>query len=68
MLGTRKKAAPWNGTRQAEIVAAIGRGLITSEEACQRYGLSPDEIAAWQRTLDSLGVRSRRKGRTLPVD
>ena len=68
MLDRTRKATPWNGTRQADIVAAIGRGLITAEEACERYGLSHDEIAAWQRTLSSLGVRSRRKGGALPKD
>lgn len=68
MLGKTRKMAPLNGTRQASIVAAIGRGTITADEARERYGLSPEEIAAWQRTLDSLGVRSRRKRRTEPMD
>lgn len=68
MLDRTRKAPPWNGTRQADIVAAIGSGQITAEEASERYGLSPDEIAAWQRTLDSLGLRSRRKRRALPTD
>lgn len=68
MLGRTRKTAPLNGTRQASIVAEIGRGTITTDEARERYGLSPEEIAAWQRTLDSLGVSSRRKRPAAPTD
>lgn len=57
---------PWSGARLAEIVAAIERGQISTEEARDRYGLGPEQIAAWQRTLNSLGRRPTRK-RTAPA-
>ena len=46
-----------SGLRKAEIVAALRSGVISNEEACEAYGLSPEEIAAWERALDSLKVR-----------
>lgn len=46
-----------SGLRKAEIVAALRSGVISNEEACDAYGLSTEEIAAWERALDSLKVR-----------
>ncbi|MGS1017285.1 DUF1153 domain-containing protein [Allosphingosinicella humi] len=59
-IATAKRQAPRkvSGLRKAEVVAALRSGLISSEEACEAYGLSPEEIAAWERALDSLKVRA----------
>jgi len=59
-IATAKCQAPRkiSGLRKAEVVAALRSGLISSEEACEAYGLSPEEIAAWERALDSLRVRA----------
>lgn len=51
----------WAGKHKAEVVAAVRDGLLTAEEAHECYGLTPEEVAVWQRTLDSLGVRGRRR-------
>jgi hypothetical protein len=59
-VATAKERPPrkTSGLRKAEVVAALRSGLISSEEACEAYGLSPEEIAAWERALDSLKVRA----------
>jgi hypothetical protein len=49
----------WIARRNAEEVAAVEGGLLTLDEACERYCLSLQEFAAWQR-----GGRTRRVGRT----
>jgi hypothetical protein len=46
----------WVVQRKAEVVAAIESGLLTVEEACQRYDLSLQELVAWQRSIDRAGL------------
>ena len=53
----------WSGAEKAEAVRALREGLITPGEAQERYGLTPEEIAVWERTLNSMGVRRRRTPR-----
>ena len=38
----------WVIRRKAEIVAAVRGGLLSFEEACDRYALTADEFLAWQ--------------------
>ena len=37
----------WVIRRKAEVVAAVRGGLMTKEEACQRYGISDEEFETW---------------------
>jgi hypothetical protein len=46
----------WVSRRKAEVVAAINGGLLSMDEACERYRLSIEELASWQRALDRAGV------------
>ena len=46
----------WVIRRKAEVVAAVSGGLLTLEEACERYGLSLEEFVAWQRAVDRSGM------------
>ncbi len=46
----------WVVRRKAEVVAAVTGGLLTLDEACQRYALSPEEFAGWQRAVDRSGM------------
>ena len=46
----------WVIRRKAEIVAAVQGGLLTCEEACNRYGLTAEEFGAWQASLDRYGL------------
>lgn len=53
----------WVSRRKAEVVAAIDGGLLTIDEACERYRLSLEELASWQRSLDRAGVPGLRATR-----
>jgi hypothetical protein len=46
----------WVVRRKAEVVAAVNGGLLSVDEACQRYGLSLEEFASWQRAVDRSGM------------
>jgi hypothetical protein len=46
----------WVGRRKAEVVAAVNGGLLSVDEACERYGLSLEEFAGWQRAVDRSGM------------
>ena len=46
----------WVIRRKAEVVAAVRAGLLSLEEACQRYTLSVEEFLSWQRLVDSHGL------------
>ncbi|HYE49305.1 MAG TPA: DUF1153 domain-containing protein [Azospirillaceae bacterium] len=53
----------WVMRRKAEVVAAVRGGLLTLEQACQRYSLSEEEFLSWQRLIDAHGVRALRTTR-----
>jgi hypothetical protein len=46
----------WVVRRKAEVVAAVNGGLLTIDEVCTRYSLSPEEFASWQRAIDRSGM------------
>jgi hypothetical protein len=46
----------WVVRRKAEVVAAVNGGLLSVDEVCQRYGLSMEEFAGWQRAIDRSGM------------
>jgi hypothetical protein len=50
----------WVAYRKAEIVLAVRGGLISLEEACRRYSLTPEEFNAWQENFARYGVRGLR--------
>jgi hypothetical protein len=50
----------WVIRRKAEVVAGVRAGLITLEEACERYTLSVEEFLSWQRLIDRHGLRGLR--------
>lgn len=50
--GTRR----WVVRRKAEVVAAVQGGLLTFDEVCDRYGLTMEEFAGWQRAVDRSGM------------
>jgi hypothetical protein len=53
----------WVIRRKAEVVAGVSSGLISFEEACERYALSIEEFMSWLRLIDSHGVRGLRATR-----
>lgn len=54
----------WVVRRKAEVVAAVKGGLLTTDEACKRYGLSLEEFTSWQRAVDRAGLAGLRVTRT----
>lgn len=47
----------WVPRRKAKVVAAIEGGLISEEDALQRYSLTPEEFAHWRTALNRHGMR-----------
>jgi hypothetical protein len=50
----------WVIRRKAIVVSAVRSGVLTLEEACQRYKLSIEEFLSWQRLIDSHGLAGLR--------
>tara|TARA_R110001606_G_scaffold336520_2_gene484452 strand:- start:2685 stop:3035 length:351 start_codon:yes stop_codon:yes gene_type:complete len=46
----------WVIRRKAEVVAAVNGGLLSLEEACDRYDLSVEEFISWQESIDKSGL------------
>jgi Protein of unknown function (DUF1153) len=46
----------WVIRRKAEVVAAVRGGLLSLDDACERYSLSIDEFLNWQRQIERHGV------------
>lgn len=47
----------WVPRRKARVVAAVEGGLITREEACERYALSDEELESWKASLMRHGLK-----------
>lgn len=50
----------WVVRRKAEVVAAVNGGLLTIEDVCERYDLTLEEFASWQRAVDRSGMAGLR--------
>ena len=46
----------WVIRRKAQVVAAVYGGLLSLQEACQRYKLTIEEFLSWQSSLDTHGI------------
>ena len=53
----------WVIRRKAEVVAAVRGGLLTLEEACERYTLTVEEFLSWQKAIDQHGLPGLRATR-----
>ena len=53
----------WLIRRKAEVVAAVRGGLLSLEEACDRYTLTVDEFLGWQASIDRHGLAGLRTTR-----
>ena len=53
----------WVIRRKAEVVAAVLGGLISLEEASQRYKLTVEEFLSWQASIDEYGLAGSRTTR-----
>jgi len=50
--------------RKAEVVAAVDGGLLTFNEACERYSLTLEELTSWQRAVHRSGMPGLRVTQT----
>ena len=50
----------WVSRRKAQVVAAVRGGLLSLEEACERYRLTVDEFLHWQQSIDQHGLAGLR--------
>ena len=50
----------WVIRRKAIVVSAVRSGILSLEEACERYKLSLEEFLSWQRLIDSHGLAGLR--------
>ena len=50
----------WVVRRKAEVVAAVNGGLLSVDEVCDRYSLTVEEFAGWQRAVDRSGMQGLR--------
>jgi hypothetical protein len=57
------KTSRWVIRRKAEVVAAVNGGLLTIREACERYDLTLEELASWQRSVEREGMAGLRATR-----
>jgi hypothetical protein len=53
----------WVPRRKAAVILAIRNKAITVWDACERYGLSAEELAKWERDLGQYGVPGLRSTR-----
>jgi hypothetical protein len=52
----------WVARRKAQVVKAVQSGLLTLDEAMDRYRLSMEEFIGWQRALYRYGVSGLQVG------
>lgn len=50
----------WVARRKAAVVAAVNGGLMTEAEACETWGLSPEELDSWRGAVARHGVNALR--------
>jgi hypothetical protein len=53
----------WVIRRKAEVVAAVRGGLLSLDEACERYRLTNEEFLGWQKSIESHGLAGLRTTR-----
>jgi hypothetical protein len=50
----------WMPRAKAQVVAAVHNGLISLDDACERYALSVEEFLNWEETIDHYGLTGLR--------
>jgi hypothetical protein len=53
----------WTIRRKAAVVTAVTNGVLTREQACQRYQLSEEEFVSWQQAFEAHGLPGLRSTR-----
>lgn len=45
----------WVKSRKLAVIKAIENGILSDEQACQRYSLSQEELDSWKKALNRHG-------------
>ena len=45
----------WVKSRKLAVIKAIENGVLTDEQACQRYSLTAEELESWKQALNRHG-------------
>lgn len=45
----------WVKSRKIAVIKAIDNGVLTDEQACQRYSLTMEELESWKQALNRHG-------------
>lgn len=53
----------WVPRRKAEVVAAVRGGILSLDDACERYALTVEEFLSWQRNVERCGLQGLRATR-----
>lgn len=56
-------AIRWVARRKAEVVVAVNGGLLTADDACRHYKLTPEELTSWDNAYRRQGMRGLRTTR-----
>ena len=48
----------WVPRRKVQVVCAVRGGVISRQEACDRYGISDAELFSWEKLLADHGLRA----------
>lgn len=46
----------WVASRKAAVVSAVDEGVLSAEEACERYSLSREELCRWRSAYERHGA------------
>lgn len=57
------KTRRWVMRRKAQVVTAVRNGVLSLDEACERYHLSQEEFQSWAHLLDRHGMHGLRATR-----
>jgi hypothetical protein len=49
-------ASRWVPRRKAQVVAAVRGGLLSLDDACDRYALTVEEFLSWQTAMKKFGL------------
>ncbi len=50
----------WMPQHKAEVVAAVRKGVLRIEQACERYDLSFEEFLSWEQAIEDRGATDLR--------
>ena len=51
----QSQAVRWVMRRKMEVLTAVRFGLLNVDDACNRYGISMEELLSWESALDRFG-------------